>query len=599
RSLFDTLRAAHLPYPPDPLELRRALRTGLRKRRVEPLSRRHSRDRLSDRFARWFRELELPELMRSLDPRLAGIPVLIRGERGTGRSLLARYIHTFAGAGRGDFIAMPCAEIASTEDLLDRLASLAGTSQSGAAVVWLEDADRLPHHVQRSVRDWIEFGLPGGRIGLSQIRWMAGAGPQTDFETEPGLEPQLAETLSALCMELPALRDRALHIPDLVAGTSLAWCRAQGERPRQFSSDSLALLRDYPWPGNLHELESVVTRTLSFTGSNPVQPVHLRFPHDSGWLDRLGGSREESTHGTGAQATTFETESPPEELVFDLDEPVVMGEPISEPESPVSGPPEPAPPLAHFEAGPEAVKPLEVTPDSDTFGFPSSGKPDEAGREEAVRSEFRRLVNAVAHEVRNPLVSIRTFSELLPEQYDDPEFRDQFSELVGQDVSRINDAVSRLQSMVDLAGIQSESVDLAHLLDKLLDEHADEIRSRRLLVLKELDHRRPHVIGDPLLLRDAFGGLLARTLAQVSDGGDVYIASKHSDTRLGTKPSLRVLLRYTAGRGGATQGTGTTEDLDAVMAQTIIQSLGGTFTLDTTDGEGCVIVIDLPAAAND
>ena len=600
RRLFDTLRAAHLPYPPDPLELRRALRAGLRKRRVEPLSQRHSRDRLSDRFARWFRELEIPELMRSLDPRLASAPVLIRGERGTGRSLLARYIHTFGGgAGHADFIAIPSAEIASAEELVNRLARLASSTQADGAVVWLEDADRLPRHVQRSLRDWIEFGLPGGRLGVSRIRWMAGAGPQTDFDVEPGLESQLAETLSALCIELPALRDRASHIPDLVASTSLSWCRAHAERPRHFSSESLAWLRDYPWPGNLHELESVVTRTLSFTGSDPVQPVHLRFPNDSGWLDQLGGDHEESLHETEARVSTTEFETPPEELVFDLDEPVIMGEPIEEPESPVSSPAEPSTPLAHFTAGPRAAEPHEVTPTEEDFSPPSSGEPDEAGREAAVRSEFRRLVNAVAHEVRNPLVSIRTFSELLPEQYDDPEFRSHFSELVSQDVSRINDAVSRLQSMVDLAAIQSESVDVAHLLDKLLDEHADEIRGRRLLVLKELDHRRPHAIGDPLLLRDAFGGLLARTLAQIGDGGDIYIASKHSDSRLGAKPSLRILLRYAAVSPDEAPTAGNADDLDGVMAQTIIQSLGGTFTLDTTDGEECVIVIDLPAPVDE
>ena len=107
RRLFDTLHATHLPYPPDPLELRRALRSGLRKRKVETLSSRNSRELLRERFSRWFDAVDLPELMRSLAPKLARVPVLISGERGTGRSLLARYIHAFGGESDDEFIALP------------------------------------------------------------------------------------------------------------------------------------------------------------------------------------------------------------------------------------------------------------------------------------------------------------------------------------------------------------------------------------------------------------------------------------------------------------------------------------------------------------
>lgn len=589
--LFDTLLATHLPYPTEPTKLRRALLAGLRQRRVQPLSARSGRQRLTDRFGRWFREIDLPDLMRSLDPRLSRVPVLIRGERGSGRSLLARYLHTFGGEGNADFITVAASEMRGTEELLQRLEALGRTSRSGSAAVWMEDLDCVPLPVQRTIRDWVEFGPPSGRLPFGRIRWMAGVAPETDFSAAPGLDPQLAESLSALSLELPALRDRTRDIPELVAGASAAWCKKHGEGVRTFNPESLDLLCSYPWPGNLHELESVVTRSLSFTSADPITPVHLRFPTESRWLDQLDDQSQPLPEDSSA-AVSSNTENIPEGIFLEEEEPVVMGEPIHEnlESERILGPEDR-----------EVIETREAETSPSLSGFrvqPEEPLPNE-NRSPVSNSEFRRIVHAVAHEVRNPLVSIRTFSQLLPEQYEDAEFRERFSELVDQDVTRIDEAVSRLQSMVDLPTIQTEAVDLSHLLDKLLDEHAAEIRERRLLVLKELDHRSPHVIGDPLLLRDAFGGLLARTLKQVGDRGDIYLASKHSDTRLGASPSLRVLLRYTAVEREEISELEGHQELDGILAQTIIQSLGGSFTLDTTDGEECVIVIDLPAPTDD
>jgi signal transduction histidine kinase len=225
--------------------------------------------------------------------------------------------------------------------------------------------------------------------------------------------------------------------------------------------------------------------------------------------------------------------------------------------------------------------------------------PPETSPSAGEESNLRRFVQAVAHAVRNPLVSIRTFSELLPENYDDPDFRDRFRELVGQDVARIDAAITRLQGIVDLPDIEPQPVDLAHLLDKLLDEHAEEIRARKLLILKELDHSLPHAYGDPMLLRDVFAGLLERALRDVKDRGDIYIASKHHESGRGGEPSVRILLRYSEagapGSSDANRALSGDENLEGILAQTIIQSLGGSFTRDTTEADECVVVIDLPA----
>ena len=580
RRLFDTLRARFVLYPPSPLELRRALRTALQHRSADSLSSRRGRDTLRDRFARWFAHLELPELMRAIDPRLGQVPLLIRGEEGTGRTLTARYVHAFGGSGEEAFIHVCCRQITRTEDLLQQIDGSAVASHNEAWTIWLEDVDCLPIPLQRVVRDWIEFGLPDGTLRASGLRWIAGAGDGGDLDADPGLDPHLAQALSGLTVRIPPLRAHRERIEPFVADTALAWCDAYGERRRRFSPDAVQQLSDYPWPGNTRELEAVVIRTLSSSASDPLLPVHLRFPGDDCWL---GQWRDEpaltETEAEIPEATFLEDDEEIEEVLEPL------GTPISH-EPP--GPTDPAPSVTEMATqAAESLLPM----------------PPMADAAEPGDSDLRRLVRAVAHEVRNPLVSIRTFSELLPDHYDDAEFRTHFRELVSQDVRRIDQAVSRLQRMVDMPGIKSQPVDVAQTLESLLDERRDEIQSRRLLVLKELDYELPHALGDPMQLRDAFAGLLDRALAGVSDRGDVYLASKHHDSGLAGHPSVRVLLRHTVTRtrdpdaDATPRATSQDADLELVMAETVVRAMGGSLTVDTADGQESVIIIDLPAPA--
>jgi len=660
RRLFDTLPARYVPYPPSPVALRRAIRSAMQRRRADSLSSRQDRDQLRERFGRWFADLEVPELMRAIDPRMSRVPILIRGEEGTGRGLLARYIHHFGGSGEEPLIHVSCREVRQMSDLLRQITLSVPDESTEAWTIWLEDVDTLPVALQRKLEDWIEFGLPDGAARASKLRWIAGAGDEADLDAEPSLDPRLAEALSGLSLSIPPLRERPGSVEVFVADTTLAWCNAQRERLRRFSPDAIGLLASYPWPGNLHELEAVVMRTLSITGADPLLPAHLRFPTDSAWLETPGESPASSASPRTAEALVpTEPELPrpvveepqpvaeahrhieetrsgeaqrrqrrQRDLLEPIDEelpPAVMGEedlpeatllpddgaleselegvlePLSvevagddegdvdeEPGAPLVEvpPPAPLPPAPSAEA---------MARDAVASSMPMPGETGEDG------SNLRRLVRAIAHEVRNPLVSIRTFSELLPDHYDDAEFRSHFRELVGEDVRRIDDAVTRLQSMVDMPEVKTEPVDIAHLLETLLDERREEIQTRRLLVLKELDHGLPYALGDPAQLRDAFAGLLDRALTQASDRGDIYIASKHHTAGIGGRPSVRVLLRSAAQEGPAGEGSeGDDEaarrgDLDLVMAETVVQAAGGTLTLDTTDTHESVIVIDLPA----
>jgi DNA-binding NtrC family response regulator len=561
--LFDTLAAEILVFPPSRERLRQRIRHALAVRPADALSARAVRDALSARFSRFFADLDLPQLLRALDPRLLAVPLLVRGEPGSGRSLLARYLHSFGGGSRGGFVRLPCEAVGSAKDVREAIQDAAEyPAGRPPSMVCLENLDRLPLPLQRELQGWIEIAMPSGLSGARRIRWIATVGDGPDGGSEGGLDPSLAESLAGISIRIPPLRERPLAIGSFATDTALAWCTSHGERPRQFSPAAIDALRDYPWPGNLHELEAVVTRTLAAGLSDPIEAAQLRFD---------------------------ETEEPVESGSWAKQREADQGE--VEPRAPVA-PPVEAPtaelPVEEQEPAPEAAPvatPL-ATPRNDLI---------------------QRLVNSLAHQVRNPLVAIRTFASLLPERFEDPEFRGRFHEVVGSDLGRIERILDQLSGFAALEPVQAAPVDVAALVEQLLEERRDQIQVRRLLVLKEIDRTSPFALGDEAQLRFALGSLLDKAFEWVPERADLYLASKHHPSGLRGGPAARVLIRFhnpPAARGAEGAAAAVSEDLslrytsiEIVLADLVIGSQGGTLTVDTTDAEETVILLDLPAPA--
>jgi signal transduction histidine kinase len=211
-----------------------------------------------------------------------------------------------------------------------------------------------------------------------------------------------------------------------------------------------------------------------------------------------------------------------------------------------------------------------------------------------------RLAGALSHEVRNPLATIRTFAELLPERFEDPEFRDRFAETVKSDVDRIDGLVERLAELAALETPRREAVDVSALLEDLLDERRELIRERRLLVLKELDANHPMALCDAAQLRFALEALLGRSLELVPDRGDVYLASRQHAPTGTSGPSVRALVRFHAPgsqTGSPVAGLSLVENsLELLIAEIVIRAQDGSLAI-VTEGEETVIVIDLPSPA--
>jgi DNA-binding NtrC family response regulator len=543
---FDQLSVDFLAYPPRADALARAVRPRLALR--PPLSQRAQREAAAARFSRWFGDLELPELLRALDPHLAGVPVLVRGEPGSGRGTVVRYLHHFGGTESGALAHVPCSADTDLREIERALFELGRAhprveSQS----VWLGEVGLLAPRAQRQLAVWLESGPPPGARART-LRWLASVDANG-----PELEAPLARALGTIEITLPPLRERVERIEAIAADVAAAWARSRREPARRFDANALAFLREYPWPGNLRELEAVVEQTLAATARDPLGADDFVLagialaPIDASSVGTLLPDGEEEAEITPAPAEPG-------------DEPALP--------APILGAPLVAPPRRG--AAPERIR------------------DDDPG--------LRRLANALIHQVRNPLATIRTFADLLPERFDDPDFRARFPEMVREDVGRIHGLLARLEQVASLAAPRREKVDVSELITGLLEERREAFRQRHHLVLKELDTSRPTALADSAQLRLAFEALFDKALAIVPERGDLYIASRRHEGSGSNAPSVRVLLRFHDPSAGGAEALGPLHDsIELLIAELIVRAQGGRLTLGASEAEERVLVVDLPA----
>ncbi len=633
--LFDAVPAEFVAYPPNPAALRAQLRSGSPGARsgAPALSERRVRDAVATRFARLFCGVEIPELLRALEPRMVRVPLLLWGERGTGRALVARYLHTFGNAGIGEagtFAPVACAETDTPDSLLERIGMLAGEQR--ISTLYFEDVERLPGATQRALLWWIDSGAPPSVSVTPELRWIGSVTEIGPFDPPANLDLELVQALAGIEVRLPTLREEPTSVVASVREIAHAWSETQRERFRQFDASALEALRIYPWPGNRRELERVVCRTLAASSDDPVRAEHLRF--DGGPVDHDVTSESAEEMEYGARPTPAFDRSPQRETEIEFSDDVPESgadfsqpaeapderdednhregpefedsEPEEERDAPTPLRSETSVPIEAAEP-PPPVEPAAPIAPAPPIEPPPSVERTRRELEAAIAKgalldddAIQKLVGAVAHEIRNPLVSIRTFAQLLPRRFEDPEFRARSGPIVGSEVRRIEQLIELMVRFAGLDAPKPEPVDIPALLETLLEDRREAIEQRPIVVLKELDRDQPYAHGDAEQLRFALDAVIAKVLDLVSDQGDLYLASKHHPQGLGEGASVRVLLRF-RGRGPissdvSTRGTSLVESsISLALAEAIVQRHGGRFSVNTSDPQDTVIVIDLPA----
>ena len=155
---------------------------------------------------------------------------------------------------------------------------------------------------------------------------------------------------------------------------------------------------------------------------------------------------------------------------------------------------------------------------------------------------WNELASAISHEVRNPLVAISTFAQLLPERYTDEEFRTQFRELTTQEVARLNGMIDQLDEFANPPRIEFGPVEPAELLETARCKSRG--GSAAAEVVLELAAGLPAIRGDAHLLADALVRLLQNAFTAVENQAQPRVILRAQAGEIGSgRPAVVIEVR--------------------------------------------------------
>jgi PAS domain S-box-containing protein len=226
------------------------------------------------------------------------------------------------------------------------------------------------------------------------------------------------------------------------------------------------------------------------------------------------------------------------------------------------------------------------------------------------------LAAGLAHEIKNPLTSVLTFSRHLPRRFADERFRQRFQNVVPRELERINRIVEDLLRLARPGRLTLAPVHVPDLLDRTLELYAQQAESKRVTVLREYTLGLPPIAADPEYLYQALVNLVANGLEAMDEGGQLTVrAGWAGDEGGGSGPAAgRALLRdrlridiedtgagIPAAESGSvfnpfftTKPTGT--GLGLAITHKIIEDHGGSITFRSAPGRGTTFTVVLPVA---
>jgi len=290
RGAFD-----YLPKPCTPEQVRQVLarieKTRKLERRVAELE-----SRLGAEAPETDLTSESPAMQKVLDVAFraadSDATVLLLGESGTGKSVLARAIHQRSPRRNGAFVTVSCPSL-SRELLESELFGHAKGAFTGAhadtlgkvaaadgGTLFLDEIGELPMEIQAKLlrllqeREYERVGETKPRRANVRVisatnRDLAQAIPSGRFRED------LFYRLNVISLRLPALRERANDIEKLAQSHLVFLAAHAGKKVRGFSPAALDAMRHYPWPGNLREMRNVIERAVILCRGELIEPEDL------------------------------------------------------------------------------------------------------------------------------------------------------------------------------------------------------------------------------------------------------------------------------------------------------------------------------------
>lgn len=347
----------------------------------------------------------------------------------------------------------------------------------------------------------------------------------------------LAVRLAAVVLDVPALAARPDDVPVLAADAVARLAARRGVSRPALAPEALAWLARQPWPGDVAQLEAVVGRALLAAGGAPVlRPEHLV-------LAEAGPDRS-----------------------------LRAGAPACAGPGPATPPAAPAP-------EPAAVQPAASGPEADALEL---------------------LLAELAHEIKNPLVTVKTFAEHLPDLLGDAELRERFATLAGEAIGRMDDVLENLLAFARLGPPVARATSVGALLDRALIEADPALSAREVTVRRTPGDAR--CAADPEHVAYALRNLLAGIAREVPARGEVTVDSTvNGVVRVGfaTANGAAARLRRLATPDGRPDVTDPTMlPLAFTLARSVLERGGGSLAVVPDDAGRTAVVVRLPAAVD-
>ena len=234
------------------------------------------------------------ERLYALAERVAGAPitVLLLGETGAGKEVLAEHIHRRSPRAQGPFLRLNCAAL--SESLLESelfghekgAFTSAGQAKQGLletaekGTVLLDEVGELPPSIQVKLLRVLEDRKVMRVGGLSprpiDVRFLSATYRDLAAEVKRGaFREDLFFRLNGIALTIPPLRARTSEIAPLARAIADRTASALGRPAPAFAPETLAALEVHRWPGNIRELRNVIERAVVLSGGDTLLPEHL------------------------------------------------------------------------------------------------------------------------------------------------------------------------------------------------------------------------------------------------------------------------------------------------------------------------------------
>ena len=218
-------------------------------------------------------------------------------------------------------------------------------------------------------------------------------------------------------------------------------------------------------------------------------------------------------------------------------------------------------------------------------------------------SSLGMLTAGLAHEIRNPLVAIRTFTQLLPERYQDPEFRNSFQAVALKEVDRICGLVNDLLNFARPSTPNTSAEDTREMIEGMVRILETEAREKEVQIYRRLAADLPKIFIDKEQIKQVFMNVILNALQSIEGRGVIEVS-----TRLFTKNRSAQSIQIAIRDSGAGISEGDLENifnpffttkkdgsgLGLSISHQIVQEHGGYIVVESQVGKGTTFSVNLP-----